>query len=318
MMGALKSLALITVSIFLSLLLVWILLRGRALNEPVPPPHQHPFLTANKSPQNTPYLIAYGGGSDERPENTIAAFDHAASLSPDLIFWVDVRPTRDGVLVAFRDESLSSTTNGTGWISFTDWTEVEKLDAGYTWVDPETKAPTFRDQGLHIPTLKDLLARYPERRFVINLRDYKPGLDDKIIQVIDEAKAGDRVLIQSEQNGFLKDLREKRAMWLYGTSYAQVTQLQLLLPLGLEAMAPIKGDVYVSEFARRGRDLVSPEAIAEMHRRHKPVFAGPIAPEQAVALFARGVDGLISAKPSALVKLLNEGAFTTRQTPAPQ
>lgn len=311
MKDALKSFGLVTFTILLCLIFVWIYLRNKALNKPLPPPHEHAFLTANKDPKGTPYLIAYGGGSAERPPNTLPAFDHAASLHPEMILWADLRPTRDGVLVAFREESLSSTTDGKGWISFTDYADVEKLDAAFNWTD-ESGATPYRGQGVKVPTLKELLARYPNRRFILNFRDYKPGLDDKIIAVINEAKAGDRVLVQSEQNGFLKDLREKQAVWLFGTSHAQVTQLLILLPLGLEGLAPVKGDVYVSETSRRGRDLVSPEVIAEMHRRRKPVFAGPASREEALELRAHGVEGLISGDPRELITLLNEGVLQQR------
>lgn len=303
MKDALKSFALTTFAIILCLVLVWFYLKMKAAATPVPPAQPQAFMK-DVSPEH-PLIIAKGGGGGERPPNTLIAFDHAAALDPRLVFWADIRPTRDGVLVAYREQSLEAATNGRGWISFTDYSAITNLDAAYTWKDA-TGATPYRGQGARISTLKELLARYPDRRFVLNFRDYKPGLDDKIIAVIDEAKAGGRVLIQSEQNGLLKDLREKKPEWLFGTSYAQVTQLMLLLPLGLEAYAPIKGDVYVTSVERNGRELVSDAVIAEIHRRQMKILAGPVSADEALILQEKGVDGIITDDPSALMARLRK------------
>jgi glycerophosphoryl diester phosphodiesterase len=303
MKDALKSFALVTFAVLFCLLLVWFYLRTNARAVAPKPAHDHPFVTGHPA-DGSIWLIADAGGAAERPANTFIAFDFAASLDPNLILWADVRPTRDGVLVLMREQELASTTNGKGWVGYTDYKDLENLDAAYNWKD-SSGAFAYRGQGAKIPTLKELLARYPERRFILNFRDYKPGLDTKIADAIDEAKAGNRVLIQSEQNGLLKDLREKKPEWLFGTSYAQITQLMLLLPLGLEAYAPIKGDVFVSEIARSGRTLVSDDVIQEMHRRHIKVIVGPVNnTDEALKLRDQGVDGLITDAPTQLLKML--------------
>jgi glycerophosphoryl diester phosphodiesterase len=302
MKEALKSLSLILIAIFISLFFIWFYLRNRALSEPVPPPLPTPFTQNQKA--KTPFLIAYQGGGNERPPNTLPAFDHAAELNPDLILWADIRPTADGVLVAFNSENLASTTDGSGWISFTNFADLDKLDAAAKWRDSENHE-SFKGQGVKIPTLETLLTRYPTRRFVLNFRDYKPGLDQKIIEIIEKANASERALIQSEQNGLLKDLHEQRPNWLYGTSQAQITQLTMLLPFGLEAMAPFKGDIFVSELKSQRRNLVSDSTIAEVHRRQKLIFTGPVTYTEALELKARGVDGFISSQPTELLQILN-------------
>lgn len=300
MKNALKSFFGITVLVLIGSCLTWFYLKGRALSQAIQPPPSHPFLT--RQPTHLPFWIAYQGSSADLPPNTFAAFDAAAAIDPHLILWVDVRFTKDGTLVAFSEQDLASTTNGTGWVSYTGIGEVETLDAGAKFRSAAGDFP-FRGKGLRIPKLKDVLERYPGRRLVLNFRDYRPGIDDRIITLIDEAKAGDRVLIQSEQDGILKDLREKRPLWLFGTSQARVTQLRMLTALGLEAMAPLKGDVYVSEVRRGGNELLDDSVITEIHRRRMKILVGPVDDRaEAEALLARGVDGIITRRPVELMR----------------
>lgn len=298
MKSALKSFVLITISVIFCTCVAWIYLRAQALNATLQTPIQHPFLQSQ--PPSQPFLIAYEGGNKERPENTLLAFDHAASLDPHMILWADIRQTRDGVLVAFREQDLSTTTDGKGWIGFTDYKDLSHFNAAAKYKD-ENGANPYLLTGAHIPTLKELLERYPNR-FVLNFRDYQTGMDDRIIETIDQAKAGDRILIQSEQDGILKTLREKKPTWLFGTSQARVTQLKILASIGLEAMAPLKGDVYVTEVEINHNQVLTDAMIGELKRRKMPIFVGPVASvEQAKELLARGANGIITSQPSLFV-----------------
>lgn len=300
MNSAIKNFALVSLAVLLSLVLVWFYLRGKALSETPPTPHPSVFL--NGAPSGGPEVIAYRGGSGERPENTWLAFDHAASLSPHLILWADIRPTKDGVLVAFYGKELATTTSGSGWVGYTDFADIAKLNPAVKFQNEEGQFP-YRDVQTQIPTLKELLERYPQHRFILNFSDYKPGIETRIIAVIDEAKAGSRVLIQSEESGLLKDLREKKPEWLFGTSQAQIIQMRMLEAVGLEALAPLKGDVYITEVSKGRRVLLSPAVIKEIKRRHMKIFAGPVdSREEALRLHDLGVDGIIATQPSELAE----------------
>ena len=76
-------------------------------------------------------VIAHRGGADLRPESTMLAFGHAASLGADLIFETDVRMTSDGVLVLMHDDTVNRTTNGMGSVSSLTYAQLSALDAGY-------------------------------------------------------------------------------------------------------------------------------------------------------------------------------------------
>src|SRR5512138_3182273 len=78
----------------------------------------------------SPWLVAHRGGSRLAPENTLAAFDRAASLGADAIE-TDVRLSRDGVVMVFHDEDTLALTGEAGTIEARSAAEIERLDAGF-------------------------------------------------------------------------------------------------------------------------------------------------------------------------------------------
>lgn len=304
MRDAFKNFTLITVAVLICLVLAWFYMRGKALSEPLQEPVKHPFL--NQPVAGEPYLIAYGGGAGERPENTFLAFDHAASLDPNIILWADVRPAGDGSLVVFRDAELASTTDGNGWIGYTDPKPLTALNAAAKFKDESGQNP-YLNAGAKIPTLRELLERYPKHRFVLDFHDYREGYDAKIIEAIDAAKAGDRILVQSAEDGVLKALREKKPEWLFGTSQARAVQLKMLSSIGLEPMAPLKGDVFVTDLKINHNEMLNNTMIAELKRRRMPIFAGPAdTGDAARALLSRGVVGIITNRPESVLPAIKK------------
>src|SRR3954454_9323338 len=65
---------------------------------------RHPFFTSDR-----PLVFAHRGGAALAPENTIAAFDNAARLGADGLE-LDVRLSRDGIVVVHHDRTLERTT----------------------------------------------------------------------------------------------------------------------------------------------------------------------------------------------------------------
>src|SRR6187402_2293497 len=78
-------------------------------------------------PSNRAAAIAHRGGSKLRPENTLVAFDHAASLGVDG-FECDVHLSRDGVPVVIHDATLERTTAGSGPVSARTAVELAGID----------------------------------------------------------------------------------------------------------------------------------------------------------------------------------------------
>ncbi|MCM2281974.1 MAG: hypothetical protein NDI61_09030 [Bdellovibrionaceae bacterium] len=243
---------------------------------------RHAFF--DRHPTETTYLIAYQGG---QPGNQLATIRAATQLDPRLIIWIDVQMTKDGTLIVFHDKTVPN----------------PDIGAKPTLVGFATDASL--GVGTQVPTLESAIQTASQNRLILNVREYRPGLDSKLIEVIEKLKATDRVLIQSDNDGLLRDVREQRGPWLFGTSQPQITQLLMLIPFALEPIAPLKGDVYITPFKRGETILVKPEVISEVHRRARKVFAGPVdSPNDVDALLVLHVDGIITAQPEQFLNIL--------------
>src|SRR5262245_23053736 len=100
--------------------------------------------------------IAHRGGSKLRPENTVAAFDHAVSLGVDA-FECDVHLSRDGEPVVIHDPTLDRTTDAAGPVRNLTTAELADVDAGHQF-NPAAGFP-FRGRVGGVPRLADLLRR---------------------------------------------------------------------------------------------------------------------------------------------------------------
>src|SRR3712207_2467221 len=100
-----------------------------------------------------PYALAHRGGAGLGPENTVAAFERSYALGLRYLE-TDVRVTSDGVCVAFHDAFLRRTTGARGRLADRSWEQVRRLRVG--------------QEG--IPRLEELLERFPDARFTIDLK----------------------------------------------------------------------------------------------------------------------------------------------------
>ena len=76
-----------------------------------------------------PRIFAHRGGGTLAPENTLAAIRLGQSLGYSA-HEIDVKLSRDGVLLLMHDPTLQRTTNGKGRAADLDWAALRKLDAG--------------------------------------------------------------------------------------------------------------------------------------------------------------------------------------------
>ncbi|GAC1390993.1 MAG: glycerophosphodiester phosphodiesterase [Ktedonobacteraceae bacterium] len=93
--------------------------------------------------------VAHRGGSHLAPENTLAAFRTALTLSIDAIE-LDVQMSRDGHVIVFHDNTVEKLTDGEGNILDLDFAYLRSLNAATHFAGgwPETQ---------RIPTLREVL-----------------------------------------------------------------------------------------------------------------------------------------------------------------
>ncbi len=123
-------------------------------------------------------IIGHRGARATRPENTITALREGSRWA-DYVE-IDVRISRDGVLVVIHDPTLERTTDGSGFVRDYTLAELKALDAG---------------EGEPIPTLAEVLALdLGECGLVIELKE--GGYEDQVAALVKEAGLS-KVLVAS-------------------------------------------------------------------------------------------------------------------------
>lgn len=153
-----------------------------------------------------PLIAAHRGASAHAPENTMAAFRLAEAMNADYIE-VDVRATRDGVLIALHDETVDRTTNGKGRAGRMTFRDIRRLDAG-GWF-----APAYT--GERIPSLDEVLDRFGGNiGLILELKQPAayPGIEQALARALTE-RGLDRpdsgqIIIQSFDTRALRKVRE--------------------------------------------------------------------------------------------------------------
>ncbi|MGE3617961.1 MAG: glycerophosphodiester phosphodiesterase family protein, partial [Gemmatimonadales bacterium] len=138
-------------------------------------------------------IIAHRGASGTAPENTIAAFDRARDLGVDG-FELDIRLSADGLAVVHHDATLDRTTDGSGPLAHRSLAELERVDAGARFTTDGREFP-FRARGVGIPTLRQVLDRYPDTPLLIELKvpEAAPVVRDELLR----AGAANRAVVAS-------------------------------------------------------------------------------------------------------------------------
>ncbi|MDA1185518.1 MAG: glycerophosphodiester phosphodiesterase family protein, partial [Acidobacteria bacterium] len=106
-----------------------------------------------------PLVFAHRGGSALGPENTLAAFDLGMRAGADGLE-LDVHLSADGVPVVHHDATLDRTTSASGPVVAHTAADLARVDAGYRFAG-RGEFP-FRGQGVGIPSLSDVLRKYPD------------------------------------------------------------------------------------------------------------------------------------------------------------
>lgn len=159
--------------------------------------------------------IAHRGASGEAPENTLAAVRRAVDLGADMVE-VDVRRTRDGVLVLMHDATLTRTTDAAlvfpdrdPWsVADFSYAELRRLDAG-RWRGPG-------HAGEPVPTLDEVLRllRGTPTGLLVEVKDpdRHPGIVADVAaclhalpDVLDRGLAEGRLVVQSFDFAAMKE-----------------------------------------------------------------------------------------------------------------
>ncbi|MBM3995303.1 MAG: hypothetical protein FJ303_14295 [Planctomycetes bacterium] len=153
------------------------------------------------------HIIGHRGSCADRPENTLASYRRAMQAGATMME-MDVRRTKDDVLVSLHDADVKRTTNGNGLVRDLHFADLRKLDAG-SWFDAKYKderVPTLREilelgKG-KIDVLLDLQEKTDEYAHLIAAEVRKSGELKRIwlgVRSLDHARAYRKLLPEAKQ-----------------------------------------------------------------------------------------------------------------------
>ena len=247
-----------------------------------------------------PVIFAHRGGAGLAPENTIAAFDRGVAAGADGIE-LDVHLSADGIPVVHHDKTLDRTTDASGPITARTARELAQVDAGYHFTAGGTFP--FRGQRIGVPTLREVLERYPGMRVIIEMKMDEPRLGEAVAAEVRRATALDRVCLAGY--GTRSSAAARAAMPDVACSACQA-EVRLALYRSW-AFWPVRrvayGGYQIPEAVGRIR-VISPRFIRYAHLAGLKVHVWTVDDEaDARRLFTWGVDGLISNRPDVTVPL---------------
>jgi glycerophosphoryl diester phosphodiesterase len=254
-------------------------------------------------------VIAHRGGSKLRPENTVAAFDHAVALGADAIE-LDVHLSRDGQLVVIHDATLDRTTDARGPVASFAASELARVDAGAQF-GLEAGRP-FRERAGGVPRLDEVLDRYRDRPLVVEIKGADVRTAVRMAGLIRDQGASGRVIV----GGFSYDVLDavRRELPDVVTS-ASSLEARGALTRSYFRLAPSRPKFRLLQvpFRLDGRRTFGPRFVRTMRRGRLPVQVWVVdEPDEMRLLVGWGVTGLISDRPDLALQVVRPMAHGPR------
>ncbi len=125
-------------------------------------------------------------------ENTIESIKKAFELGATIVE-IDIRSSKDNVLMISHEENLECKTDGHGKIGDYTADELKKLDVGYGFTYDDGQTYPYRGKGIgKMPTLQEVLKEFPDKKFLIDHKDRTKETTDLLISVLKELKEEQR------------------------------------------------------------------------------------------------------------------------------
>lgn len=265
----------------------------------------HPYYEGVTAPQ----VIAHQGGDGIWPGDTLFAFEKAVEIGSDVLE-MDAHITKDGHIVLMHDETVDDTTDGSGLIEEMTLDELKQLDAAYDWSKDGGQTYPYRGQGIQVPALEELFQKFPQMRYVIEIKRSGIPVEQPMCDLIRQYGMQEEVLIASFHDEVMQTFRATCPEVATSASRGEVTRFVIL------------GKIFLSGLVAPGYESIQPpydpeesynipimtrRFIRESHRKNIKVEPWTVDDPDLMRQYIEwGVDGIITDRPDLMVELLKE------------
>jgi glycerophosphoryl diester phosphodiesterase/membrane-associated phospholipid phosphatase len=261
-------------------------------------------------------VIAHSGAQAYAPTNTVEAFDLALEQGADTLE-MDLQITADDEVVVVHDGTVDRTTGASGAVRDLTLEEVQGLDAGWYFEDEDGAHP-FRDQGVRIPTLREVLERYPDTHLVVELKtDGGPAIVEPVVDLLREYGRDDgSVTVASFSTDYLAPVRTQLPGVPTNMPEGETTAFYVRQLVGLHPWWSPPGELFQVPEDHDGRRVVTPRFVRAAERLGVDVQVWTVNEvDQMHRLLDAGVHGIMTDRPDVLVEVLDERAAAAEADP---
>lgn len=256
-----------------------------------------------------PLVIAHQGGDGVWPGDTMYAFEHAVKIGADVLE-MDAHITKDGQIVLVHDEKVDRTTDGTGLIEELTLVELKQLDAAYKWSINNGKTFPYRGQGIQVATLEELFQKFPQMRYVIEIKLTQNPIDKPLCDLIRKYNMQDNAVIASFHDEAMQNFRTTCPEVATSASRGEVTKFVLLGKVFLSGLvAPQYQSIQPPYDPKESKNIpiMTKRFIREAHAKNVKVEPWTVNdPELMKQYIEWGVDGIMTDRPDLMIDVLKE------------
>lgn len=258
-------------------------------------------------PLKPPILGAHRGGAGIFPEHTLIAFQSSHERFGARFMETDIRVTRDGVPIVFHDAILDRTTDGSGPVADRTWAELQALDAGFRFRDPQNVS--WAGRGVRIPALVEVLRRFPDCVFSVEIKrepaEREGAVAAAVVAAIRQAGMERRVLVGSVSEATVLRVQAVAPDIPSFYSFRSGALLLLATWLGLARWYRPAHNALLIPQRLFGLNYIDADVCRTAHGLGLPMLAWTVnEPAEMERLLRLGVDGIITDRPDLLARVV--------------
>jgi glycerophosphoryl diester phosphodiesterase len=252
---------------------------------------------------NSVLNIAHRCGGGLWPENTIYALRNSMAMGVDAVE-IDIQQTRDGHFVVIHDLTVDRTSNGRGRVVDMTLKEIKSLDAGYRFTKDKGQSFPYRNKGITIPTLEEILMTSMNTSLIIivEIKAWNKNTAQRIVELISSFGMESKVIINSAYTSIVKQIYHLNKSLGIGLPPYEVIKMKIYGGLGLGCKFDTYGRTLQIPIRFRGIRILSNNLLKLAKQKEIQTYIWTINDKETIEWLIRtGVDGIITDYPNLLL-----------------